>query len=81
MEEGEKRRTYIEQRGKPEPLGKGYWIVARRHPEKSYPEAWQWVEGGEPPTTELPPVSPTYPTTKPPREDVPMGGLPKGDRD
>ena len=27
------------------------------------------------------PRSPTYPTTKPPREDVPMGGVPTGDRD
>jgi len=32
----------------------------------------------EPPSQE---PSPMYPTTKPPREDVPMGGVPKGDRE
>jgi hypothetical protein len=46
MEESETRPTYIEQRRKPKPLSEnGYWIAARRHPEKGYVEAWRWVEG------------------------------------
>jgi hypothetical protein len=88
MENKEVHPTFVEQRKKPKPLGKdGYWIVARRNPQKSIPEAWQWIKGGQTPTMEeLPPQglenpSPMYPTTKPPREDVPMGGVPRGDRD
>ena len=55
MEKGEKtekRRTFVEQREKPEPLDEhGYWIVARKHPEKSRVEAWRWIESQLPPTT------------------------------
>jgi len=51
------------------------------------------VSSGPLPTSEeLPPVepqekevekipSPMYPTNKPPRRDVPQGGVPRGDRD
>ncbi|MEK7112132.1 MAG: hypothetical protein AAB875_02280 [Patescibacteria group bacterium] len=33
----------------------------------------------EPGQEEERPASPTYPTTRPPREDVPQGGTPRGD--
>jgi hypothetical protein len=47
------RPTFVEQRRKPSPINsEGYWIAARRHPDKGYVEAWQWVRSGEPPIPE-----------------------------
>ena len=56
------RPTLVEQRRKPTPInGEGYWIPARRHPDKGYPEAWRWVQGGEP---EIPPDFLALPRTE-----------------
>lgn len=41
------------------------------------PEELPPAEPDEPPRPK--PASPMYPTTKPPREDVPRGGVPTGD--
>lgn len=60
------------------------WIVVERHVDKGYPFRWRLEKlGGESPKGPEPetPVSPMYPTDKPPRENVPMGGIPRGDRD
>lgn len=66
------------------PEGKRYFRKIKiRKPSPEDPANLQPYEDLPPVEPEPPerPVSPMYPTTKPPREDVPMGGTPRGDRD
>ena len=57
------------------PEGKRYFKKVKvRKPKPEEPPS-------VPPEPPERPVSPTYPNTKPPREDVPMAGVPRGDRD
>ncbi|HJX59254.1 MAG TPA: hypothetical protein VJ481_01695 [Patescibacteria group bacterium] len=67
------------------------WVVVEKHFDKNYPLRWRLEKlDTEPPTLgELPPQEPQpgnrrssmFPTDKPPRENVPMGGVPRGDLD
>jgi len=66
-------------------------VVVERHVDKNYPLRWRLerIESEPPTQEELPPQEPEqqsrgssmFPTNKPPRENVPMGGVPRGDLD
>jgi len=76
----------------PKHIPQGYRaVVVERHVDKNYPLRWriEKVENEPPTQGELTPQEPQrenrrssmFPTDKPPREDVPMGGVPRGDLD
>lgn len=55
------------------------WVPEEVHVDKGYVISWR-AEEVKAKEADIP-ESPMYPTTKPPRDDTPMGGVPKGDQD
>lgn len=79
--EPEKGPTIIRTQRKPDAIPGKKWIPVRDNPDKpTRVEGWMLVNAT--PLDRLPPEqSPMYPTSKPPVKDVPLGGVPRGDRD